>query len=117
MAKGGMAQVVAQGDGLGQVLIELQGPGYGAGGLGYFQGVGESGHIVVPFRVDEDLGLVLEAAEGLGVEDAVPVLLEGGAQGAGGLRAAPAAQAAAGSKRGEGFFPLLKALPDGMEAG
>ena len=35
MAKGGVAQVVAQGDGLGKVLIEPQSPGDGPGDAGH----------------------------------------------------------------------------------
>jgi hypothetical protein len=42
--------------------------------------VGEAGAVVVALRRDEDLGLVLEAPEGLGVKDAVAISLEGGAE-------------------------------------
>jgi hypothetical protein len=47
---------------------------------------------VIPFIVDEDLGLVLEAAEGATVDDAVAVALVGGAVGVRGLRVAAAAR-------------------------
>ena len=74
-----MAQVVAQGDGLGQVLVEEQGPGHGAGDPAHLQGVGHPGPVVVPLRLEEDLRLVLQAAEGLGIDDPVHIPLEGGA--------------------------------------
>jgi hypothetical protein len=54
--------------------------------------VGEAGAVVVPLVVDEDLGLVLEAAEGAAVDDAVAVALVGGAVGVGRLRVAAAAR-------------------------
>ena len=47
--------------------------------LGDFEGVGEAGTVEVIFAGPEDLGFVLESAEGGGVEDAVAVDLEGGA--------------------------------------
>jgi hypothetical protein len=47
---------------------------------------------VVPFVVDEDLRLVLEAAEGATVDDTVAVALVEGAVGVRGLRVAAAAR-------------------------
>jgi hypothetical protein len=40
----------------------------------------EAGDVVVALGVEEDLRLVLEAAEGLGMDDPIPVPLEGGAK-------------------------------------
>ena len=51
VAKGGVAQVVAQGDGLGQVLVQPQGPRDGPGDAGDLQGVGHAGAVVVPLRL------------------------------------------------------------------
>jgi hypothetical protein len=45
--------------------------------------MGESGYIVVTRWGDEDLRLMLEAAESLAVDDTVSVTLEGGAHRAG----------------------------------
>jgi hypothetical protein len=105
VAEGGVAEIVAQRDRLGEVLVEAQGAADGAGDLGDLEGVGETGAIVVGVRGDEDLGLVGEAAEGLAVDDAIAVALEGGADGAGGLGAVAAA--AAGAPRGEGGERLV----------
>jgi len=80
MAEGGVSQVMGQGNGLGEVLIEPQGLGDGPGDLGDFQGVGQPGAIVIAGGGEEDLGLVLEAAEGLGVDDPIPVPLKGGTE-------------------------------------
>jgi len=54
--------------------------------------VGEAGAVVVPLVVDEDLGLVLETAEGAAVDDAVAVALVGGAVGMRGFCVAAAAR-------------------------
>ena len=79
VTEGRVPQVVRQADGFDQVLVGAQGAGDGAPNLGYFQGVGQAGAVVVAFIVDEYLGLVFQAAEGGGVQDAVAVALEGGA--------------------------------------
>ena len=50
VAKGGVPQVVSQGDGLGQVFVEPQAPGDGAGDLGDLQRVGQTGAVVVALR-------------------------------------------------------------------
>ena len=68
---------------LGEVFVQVQAAGDGAGDLGDLEGVREAGHEVVADGGDEDLGLVLEAAEGLAVDDAVAVALERGAYGRG----------------------------------
>ncbi len=81
VAEGGVAQVVGQGDGLGQVFVEPEDACDGAGYLGHLQGVGQSGPVVVALVVDEDLGLVLQAAEGGAVDDAVAVALVGASGG------------------------------------
>ena len=73
---------MAQGDGLGEVLVEAQGPGDGAGDLVDLQRVGQAGAVVVAFGRQEHLGLLFETPEGFAVDDAVPVPLIAGAQGA-----------------------------------
>ena len=50
VAEGGVAKVVGEADGLGQVLVEPQRPGDGAGDLADLQRVGEPGAVVVPLR-------------------------------------------------------------------
>ena len=59
VAEGGVAQVVAQGDGLGQVLVEQQRSGYGAGDAGDLQCVGKAGAVVVALGLQKHLGLML----------------------------------------------------------
>jgi len=82
MAEGGVADVMGEGDGFDEVFIQAEGAADGAGDLGDFEGVGEAGSVVIAGG-DEDLGFVLEPAEGFAVEDAVPVALEAGSDGVG----------------------------------
>ena len=91
MTKRRVAQIMAQGDGLGEVLIQAQGTGHGAGDLADFQGMGQPGAVVVPFRGKKHLGLLLQAPEGLAVQDTVPVPLVAGTQGVFFLRAGTSA--------------------------
>ena len=81
MAEGGMTQVVGQADGFDQILVELQGPGDRAAQLGHLQRMRQPRAEQVAFMVDEDLGLVDQAAERGGMDDAVAVALEGVARG------------------------------------
>ena len=76
MAEGCMAQIVPQGDGLGEVLIQAQRAGDGAGNLTDFQRMGQPGTIVVPFRRKENLGLLFQPPERLAVQNPVPVPLK-----------------------------------------
>src|SRR5690606_16483498 len=76
VAEGGVPQIVGQGDGFQQVLVEAQHAGDGAADLGNLQRVGEAGAEQVALVVDEDLGLVLQPAEGGAVDDTVAVALE-----------------------------------------
>ena len=79
VSEGGMSEIVSEGNGLGEVFVQVQGAGDGPGDLGDLEGVGEPGDVVVSERGDEDLRLVLEASKGLGVEYAVAVALKLGA--------------------------------------
>ena len=79
-----MAQVMAQGDGLGQILVQVKAPGNGPGNAGHLQGMGHAGAVVVPFRLEKDLGLMHQPAEGFGVDDPVDIPLVTGADLAGG---------------------------------
>ena len=72
----GVPQVVAQGDGFGEVLVEPQGSGRGPGDVRDVERVGEAHPVVVALGGHEHLGLVLEPPERLGVDDAVAVTLE-----------------------------------------
>jgi len=70
-----MAEIMRETDGLGQILVQLQGVRNGARDLRDFDGVREPGSIQVAFVIDEHLGLVDQAAEGGGMHDAVAVAL------------------------------------------
>ena len=82
VAEGGVAEIVSQGGGLGEVFVQPKGAGHGAGDLGDLQGMGQAGAVVIPRGGEEHLGLVHEAAEGLAMDDAVAVALELAPQGA-----------------------------------
>ena len=71
-----VADVVAERDRLGQRLVQPERAGQRPGDLGDLQRVGEPGDEVVAVGVQEDLRLVLEPAERLGVQDPVAVALE-----------------------------------------
>ncbi len=92
MAEGRMAQVVGEGDGLGQIVVQAQGLGDRAGHLSHLQRVGQAGAEMVAFVRHEDLGLLLQAAKGRAMDDAVAVAGEGRAGAAVGLWPAPAAR-------------------------
>jgi len=76
MPKWRMTQVMAQANRLHEVFIGAKSPRQAPPNLGHFQGVGETGAIVVAFVVDEDLRLVLEAAKSRCVQDPVPIALK-----------------------------------------
>ena len=48
VAEGGVSQVVGQGGGLGEVLVESQPPGHGPGDAGHLQRMGHPGAVVIP---------------------------------------------------------------------
>ena len=79
VTKGRVAQVMAQGYGLSQILVKAQGPCHRAGKAADLKSVGQAGAVMVPLRLEENLSLVLKAAEGLAVGNAVNVTLKAGA--------------------------------------
>ena len=79
VAEGGVAQVVAKGDGLRQVLVQTKGAADGSGDARHFQCVGQARTVVVTVRLQKHLRLVLQTAKGFSVRDAVHVPLETGA--------------------------------------
>ena len=115
VAERGMTEVVAQPDGLYQVLVQPQGAGDGARDLRDLPGVGQPGPVVVARGRAEYLRLVLEAPERLGVDDPVAVALERRPQPAVRLRALAACRVGAGGERRElgllsGPHPLRERL-------
>ncbi len=95
-----VAQVVGERHGLDEILVETEHPREAAPDLRGLERVGEAVPVVVALVVDEDLGLVLEAPERRGVDDAVAVALEGGAVRRLGLRVPSAPALAAEEAQG-----------------
>ena len=85
MAERRMAEVVRERQRLGQVLVQRQHAGDGAGDLRHLQAVRQPGAVVVALVEHEHLRLVGEAPEGGGVDDAVAVALVTGPHRAAGL--------------------------------
>ena len=83
VAEGSMSQVVSQRGSLSEILVKPQSPGHGTGDASHFQRVGHSGPVVVPLRLEEHLGLVLEPPERLAVDHSVNIPLKAGAYGTG----------------------------------
>ena len=69
-------EVVRQGDGFGQVLVQAECARQGARHLRGLHRVRQARPVVVALVIDEDLGLVLETPEGARVDDPVAVALE-----------------------------------------
>ena len=76
MSKGGVPQIMAQRDCLCQIFVEAQSLCNGPGVLGHFQGMGQSGSVMVSFWQQKYLRLLLKSAECLAVKDPVPVSLK-----------------------------------------
>ncbi len=113
MAERSVSQVVAQSDCLRQVLVEVQGPGYSASYLGDLEGVGEAGHIMVTLGGNKNLCLMLEAAEGLRMDNAVTVALKGSAYRTGFFIFEPSSRVLTFYGIGrEAFFPFFSYLAD-----
>src|ERR1051326_5306809 len=74
-----MSEVMGQGDGLRQILIQLQRSSDIAGNCGYLYRVRETSPQVIAGSVEEDLGFVFQPAKGPGMNDPVPVALIMGA--------------------------------------
>ncbi len=75
MAERRVAEIMGERQRLGQILVQRQHAREAAGDLGHFQRMGQARAVIVAFMLDEDLGLVLEAAKGGGMDDAVAVAL------------------------------------------
>ena len=90
--EGRVPEIVAEADGLGEVLVEAQRAGDRARDPDGLERVREPRAVVVALGRHEDLRLVLEAPERLAVGDAVAVALKGAAQPAGHLGHEPAAR-------------------------
>jgi hypothetical protein len=81
MAEGWVTEVVGEGNRLGKVLIESEGPSHGPTDGSDLYGVGETGAVVVSFATQEDLGLPIESTERCAMHDAVTIALKAAAEG------------------------------------
>ena len=86
-----VAEIVRERQGLRQILVQAQHARYGTRDLRDLETVRQARAEVIAFMGDENLGLVLQAAEGGGMDDPVAVALEGAAGRAFGLRIKAAA--------------------------
>ena len=80
VTEGRVAEVMGQRDGLCQFRVQLQRAGDGAGDLRHLDRMGQAGAEIVALVFDEHLRLVLQPAEGGGMDDPVPVPLVAGAE-------------------------------------
>src|SRR5690606_39603940 len=76
MAGGGVAQIVSQRNGFGQVFMQAQVACQRTRDLSNFDAVRQAGAEEVAFMVDEYLGLVFQQPEGIAMDDAVAIALE-----------------------------------------
>ena len=76
MAERRMAEIMRQRQRLGQVLVDAKRAGDGAGDLRHFEAMGQPRAVMIALVIDEHLGLVVQPAEGRGMEDAVAVARE-----------------------------------------
>jgi hypothetical protein len=80
VAEGRVADVVNEGESLGEVFVEAELAGAGAGDLRDLDGVSEAAAEVVGGTAGEDLRLTSETAEGARLHDAFAVALKGSAK-------------------------------------
>ena len=67
VSEGRVAEIVAERDGFGKILVEGQRAGDGAGYLRYVESVREAGDVVVAFGRKEHLRFVFKARESFGI--------------------------------------------------
>ena len=104
VAERGVAEIMRQRQGLGEVLVEPELARQCAGNLGNFQRMGQPRAVMIALVEDEYLRLVLQAAEGGGMDHPVAIAPERAAGAAGRLREqpAPAVVGVAGIERAGG---------------
>jgi len=81
VSEGRVSDVMDEGEGFGEVFVQTEGGGSGAGDLGDLDGVGEAAAKVVRGSAGEDLGFAGEPTEGASLNDALPIPLDGRAGG------------------------------------
>ena len=76
MAEGRMSKIMPQSDGFHQILVQPERLCDGSGVLRNFQRMRQSRAVMVALRRQEHLGLILQSAECLAVQNSVPVPLK-----------------------------------------
>jgi hypothetical protein len=76
-----VSKIVGKCYSLGKILIQPKRPGHGSADRGNFDGVGQPSAIVIPFAIQENLGLSIQTSEGGTVNNAIPIALKAGAEG------------------------------------
>jgi hypothetical protein len=76
-----MSKIVGKCYRLGKILIQPKRSGHGSADRGNFDGVGQTGAIVIPFAIEENLGLSIQTSERSAVNNAIPIALKAGAEG------------------------------------
>ncbi len=90
VGEGRMADVVSQRQRLGEIFVQVEHRGRGAGNLRHLDGVGQAVAEMVGKPGREHLGFGFQAAEGAGMDNAVAVALEAVAVRVVGFRVEPA---------------------------
>ena len=110
----GVTQIMPEGDGLGQVLVQTKGTGQRARHLRHLEGVRQAGTIVISFRRKKNLGLEFQTAEGFAVDNPIPVSLVFRAQVTGDDGLIPAGSFGRTGRPGgeQGFFLLFLPFAD-----
>ena len=88
-------------------------PGHSAADLSHLQNMGEPCAVVIPFGVNEDLGLGPQAAKGFGVQNTVPIPLVWGSNRTLriGINTPLRLRCQLGMRRKVFLFPLQRAFP------
>ena len=109
MTEWSMPEVVGEGNGFGEVLVEIQRTCDGACDRGDFDGMCEACPVMVAASAQEDLGFVFQAAERMTVQNPVAVALEIGAERMCFFRVAssPRADIVSGIRRQFRFFQIV----------
>ena len=76
VTEGGMPQIMAHGNRLRQVLVEIQCLGNGSGNTADFNGMGHTGAVMVTFRTQKHLRFMHQTAECLGMNDLIGIPLK-----------------------------------------
>jgi len=78
MAEGRMAEVMTQGNRFGEVFVQAQGSSHSPGDLADFKGMSQSGPVMITFRREKNLRLILQTTESFTMQNAISINLKDG---------------------------------------